>query len=147
MRSQTYPIGFLESYKYVVVLSSHRGKILLRRHRARTTWETQGGHIEPGETPLEAAKRELYEESGALDYDIVPLCDYRAEDKDTGRGANGMVFAADIRTLGEIPESEMEEVRTFDVLPKNITYPAITPELFKYLEQLGGFERVLEGRT
>lgn len=28
--------------------------------------------------PLDAAKRELYEKSGAIDFDIEPLCDYRA---------------------------------------------------------------------
>ena len=47
----------------MVVLSRYRGKILLSRHKDRDTWETQGGHIEPGETPLEAARRELRQES------------------------------------------------------------------------------------
>ena len=36
-----------------MILSHIDGKYLLSRHRARTTWETQGGHIELGETPLE----------------------------------------------------------------------------------------------
>lgn len=79
MVSRTFDLGSLETYKYVVVLSKYNGKILLSRHKDRTTWETQGGHIEDGETPLDAAKRELYEESGAIDFDIEPLCDYRQE--------------------------------------------------------------------
>ncbi len=78
MLSKTYALSSLKKYKYVVILSEYNGKLLLSRHKKRTTWETQGGHIEIGETPLEAAKRELYEESGATDFDIVPLCDYRA---------------------------------------------------------------------
>ena len=106
---------------------------MLSRHKQRTTWETQGGHVEPGETPLEAAKRELYEESGAVDYDICALCDYWAGDEITGEGATGMVFHAEIHALGALPESEMAEVRMFDTLPENLTYPQITPELFTYL--------------
>ena len=78
MTSKTYEIGSLQQYKYVVVLSEYEGNILLSRHKKRTTWETQGGHIEFGEEPLEAAKRELYEESGAIDFEIEPLCDYWA---------------------------------------------------------------------
>ena len=66
MTSKTYELDSLKNYKYVVVLSEYKGKILLSRHKDRSTWETQGGHIEMGETPLDAAKRELYEESGAL---------------------------------------------------------------------------------
>lgn len=71
MRCKTYEINALKNYKYVVILSESHGKIILSRHKERTTWETQGGHIEAGETPLEAAKRELFEESGAVDFDII----------------------------------------------------------------------------
>ena len=56
MITKTYPVGTLPAYKYVVVLSEYQGKILLSRHKKRTTWETQGGKIEPGETPLMAGK-------------------------------------------------------------------------------------------
>lgn len=135
MQCKTFGINKLKQYKYVVVLSKYDGKILLSRHKKRTTWETQGGHIEAGESPLDAAKRELYEESGALDYTIEPLCDYWAGDENTGTNGNGMVFVAEIRKLGELPESEMAEVRTFDVLPENVTYKDITPVLFAYLEK------------
>ena len=133
MISKVYEVGTLQTYKYVVVLSTCCGKLMLSRHKQRTTWETQGGHVEPGETPMEAARRELYEESGALRYDIRALCDYWAGDEITGKGATGMVFHAEIHELGAMPESEMAEVRMFDGLPEKLTYPAITPELYMYL--------------
>lgn len=129
--------GEAKKLKYVVVLSRYRGKIMLSRHRKRETWETQGGHIEAGETPLEAAKRELYEESGAVRFEMKPLFDYWAKDP---RGeACGEVFLAQIEELGGMPESEMAEVRLFDTLPENLTYPNITPHLFRWAAELGVF--------
>ena len=133
MICKTYPLGEKAPYKYVVVMSKYQGKILLSRHKDRTTWETQGGHIEPGETPLEAARRELYEESGAVDFDIRPVFDYWAGDENGS--ASGQVYAAEIRRLGPMPNSEMAEVRAFDEIPPNVTYPAITPEIFASLEE------------
>ena len=132
MTCKVCPLGSLAPYKYVVVMSKFRGKILLSRHHDRSTWETQGGHIEPGESPMDAARRELYEESGAVDFDIRPIFDYWAGDENGG--ASGQVFAAEIRALGPMPSSEMAEVRAFDDVPPNVTYPAITPELFASLE-------------
>lgn len=121
MTASTSPLGSQINYTFVATVSRYQGLLLLCRHRARTTWETQGGHIEPGETPLAAAKRELYEESGALDYVIQPVCDYSAA------GTHGMLFFADVKTLGPLPPSEMAEVRTFEALPQALTYPGITP--------------------
>ena len=79
-RCTVHPIGTFTDQKYVVVISRMNGAYLFSRHKDRTTWETQGGHIEPGETPLDAAKRELWEESGALEFTIEPVCDYYASD-------------------------------------------------------------------
>ena len=144
MITKTYPVGTLPTYKYVVVLSEYQGRILLSRHKKRTTWETQGGKIEPGETPLMAAKRELYEESGAVDFAIEPLCDYWAGEPQTKEEGNGRVFLAKIKKLSAMPESEMAEVCTFDELPENLTYPAITPTLFERKKQ-GIGKRLLYG--
>ena len=129
LQCRIYPIGELQNYKYVVVCSRCDGKWLLSKHRKRDTWETQGGHIETGETPMDAARRELYEESGALEAEVYPICDYYGYDS-TGH-ANGMVFLAKIHRLGELPESEMTETGLFEQLPENLTYPNVTPLLMR----------------
>lgn len=129
LQCKLYPFGSQSELKFVVVCSFYEGKLLLSRHKQRSTWETQGGHIEEGETALAAARRELYEESGATAFTITPMCDYWCGDR-TSSGV-GVVFLAEITELGPIPESEMEEVRSFDALPEKLTYPEITPYLFE----------------
>ena len=140
MRVTVGPVGSMDGFTFVVALSRMEGRLLLSRHRLRDTWETQGGHIEPGETPLEAMRRELYEESGAIRYTLAPLCDYEVENRSGAPGvAAGRVYVAELDELGPLPPSEIAETRAFDALLAELSYPSITPLLFREARRQGFF--------
>ncbi len=42
----------------------HEGKVLLLFHKKHNVWMPPGGHVELNETPCEAARREVFEETG-----------------------------------------------------------------------------------
>lgn len=46
------------------------GRVLVVNQRGRT-WSLPKGHIDPGEKPLEAARREIDEESGVSDLSLI----------------------------------------------------------------------------
>ena len=129
LRCTIHPLDSLGDYIYVVICSFYRDQIILSRQKNKQTWETQGGHIEENETPKEAALRELYEESGIRNADLVPVCDYYGYDSNSH--ANGMVFAAIVKDIGDLPESEMAEIKLFDQLPEELSYPLVTPVFFE----------------
>lgn len=128
------PLGEFGSYRYTVIFAQYEGKWLYSRHKARATWETPGGHVESGETALDCAKRELYEETGATEYQMLPMFDYSVT---TEKGCSrGQVFCAYITKLGEIPsESEMAEIKLFDAIPTSMTYPKILPVLYAEVQK------------
>ena len=54
--------------KFAVIIAKADGKWVFCKHKERDTYEVPGGHRETGENILDTAKRELYEETGALEY-------------------------------------------------------------------------------
>ena len=132
--TRIYPLNELGGYRFVVIFVRFQGKWLYCRARDRDTFETPGGHIEKDETPLEAARRELYEETGALKFDIKPLFDYSVHTPDSF--ANGQVFYGTIHELGSIPDYEMAEVKCFDTIPEKMRFPQILPILFERVQPL-----------
>ena len=127
-------IGTLKAYKYAVNFVRYQDKWLYCRAKSRDTFETAGGHIEDGETPLEAAKRELYEETGALKFDVTPAFDYSVSS--ATKYDNGQVFLAQIYELGSIPDYEMAEVKLFDAIPDKMRFPQILPVLFEKVREM-----------
>ena len=129
------PVRFYEEcpggavIKYAVITARYHGKWVLCRHRERTTWEIPGGHVEKDETTNRAASRELWEETGASEAKLYPICTYAVEDY-------GMLYYADIIEIGPIPTgSEIAEIAYFDALPDQLTYPHIQPALFNKVQK------------
>ncbi len=115
---------------YSVIPARFAGRWIFVRHQKRLTWEIAGGHIEKGETSLEAAGRELMEETGAVKFDLRCVATYSVTmDDETGWGR---LYIADIREIGPIPDiSEIAEIVLSNHLPENLTHPDIQPHLFK----------------
>lgn len=118
--------------KFAVISASFEGKWVFVKQKQRDTWEIPGGHREAGEDITAAAKRELFEETGAVDFNLVPVCDYFCDYslKDE-KPSYGRLYYAEIKQLGELPESEIGQVKLFENLPEKLTYPNIQPYLHK----------------
>lgn len=82
--------------KFAVIISQSDGKWVFCKHKERTTYECPGGHREKNESISETAKRELREETGAVDFSIEPICVYSVTGKNrvnkTGEETYGMLF-------------------------------------------------------
>lgn len=104
----------------VSVFCRNEGAVLLVRHRRLGAWLPVGGELEPGETPLEAARRELSEETGlegrfpaGLGVDGTPpgLIGY----EEHAAGSKGLhmnfCFVADVASRALAGCDEFDEVR------------------------------------
>ena len=119
--------------KYGVRVSRYEGKWVFCRHKKRNTWEIPGGYIEKGESALDAAKRELFEETGAVNFSLTPVNIYAVRSGE--EKTLGMLYFAEIHNLERIPEEmEIAEVSFLSDLPEALTYPLIQPYLFAYVK-------------
>ena len=118
--------------EYVVVVSKYIDKWVWCKNKKRKKWELPGGHIEAGESYIEAAKRELQEETGAVKFDIKPVCVYSVKREEE---SFGMLFFADITEFGPLPETEIEKIDFFHDMPEKLSFPLIQPKLMK---RIGG---------
>jgi 8-oxo-dGTP diphosphatase len=106
-----------ERRAFSVAVYARRGsKVLVIEHRRLRTWLPIGGELEPGETPLEAARRELREETGlagrirplASALDGVPSGLIGYEEHQAGSKGLHMnfVFVAEVAVDAEVTPNE-----------------------------------------
>jgi 8-oxo-dGTP pyrophosphatase MutT (NUDIX family) len=104
----------------VAVFCREGGAVLLIKHRRLGTWLPVGGEIEAGETPLEAARRELREETGlegsfpaGLGVDGTPAGLLGYEEHQAGsKGLHlNFAFVADVASRALTPCDEWEAAR------------------------------------
>ncbi len=119
---------------YAVIVTEYQGRLVLVRHRERTTWELPAGKREPGENIEQTGHRELKEETGALEFSLQRVFDYSV--LWNGNTGYGSLFFSRISTLGTLPQMEIAEVALFDELPGNLTYPEIQPVMLKRIREI-----------
>ena len=116
---KTYDLGVCDESEYtrVVCVCRYQGKYVFSYNKKRQGWEIPGGHIEEGETWEEAAKREMYEETGASKIKLTPICVYKIS-------TYGLLCYCEILELDKLPEEyEMSEIMLSDTLPDHLTFP------------------------
>lgn len=125
--------------KFAVIIAKYENKYVFCKHRERSTFEIPGGHREAGENILNTAKRELHEETGAVGFEITPVCVYSVIDKDNFNGEEtfGMLYFADIKSFEKELHNEIEKIVFLDKMPNNLTYPTIQPYLMEEAERRG----------
>ena len=114
-----YDLGYCDEseYKRVVCVSRYQGKFVFCYNKKRNGWEIPGGHIEEGETWQDAAKREMYEETGATKINVTPISVYKIS-------TFALLCFCEILEMAKLPEEyEMSEVLFSEDLPDNLTYP------------------------
>jgi 8-oxo-dGTP pyrophosphatase MutT (NUDIX family) len=130
--------------KFAVIVSKTNGKLVFCKHKERDTYEIPGGHREASETILETAKRELAEETGAIQFSISPVCVYSVKGKTRVNKSSddisfGMIFLADIVSFEKELHSEIEKILITDDFGDSFTwtYPDIQPKLLEEVRRRG----------
>ena len=104
-----------------IVFTFYEDKYVMTYHPKRKGWEFPAGRREEGETAVECARRETFEETGAILSDIIPLGYYLViNDNNVFKTA---IFMSSVEKFEPKPHwSETDLVKLFEKLPEDISY-------------------------
>lgn len=129
-----YPLGAIaQDYNFVVMVSFFNDQLVWVRKKGTNTWGIPAGHIEPNETPDLAAKRELWEETGAIDFKLTPMFDFSIITSE-GRSFNRL-YHCNINEIGPLPNFEIEEISFSNTMPEHLTHGEIQPRLIQKVKE------------
>ncbi len=136
MDIQVFDLGYCSESEYtrVICVSKYKGKYVFCYNKKRNGWEIPGGHIEKNETWQEAAKREMYEETGATKIKLTPVSVYKIN-------SFGLLCYCEILEIDALPkEFEMSEILFSDKLPKKekLTFPDSSKLYFDTVNKMVG---------
>lgn len=114
-----------DEIKYVVMIATFRGNLVIIKHKNKELWELPGGKREVEEPLLKAASRELYEETGAIRFELIPYGIYLMN------GSYGMNFFVDIKEIGPLPDYEIEKIKLCSELPEQMGYGETYYKMYK----------------
>jgi 8-oxo-dGTP pyrophosphatase MutT (NUDIX family) len=115
------------------IVTSRKGVLITKRRDGKPPWGFPAGEIEPGESPADAAVREVKEETGLLVRHGQPLG--RRVHPATGRT---MIYMAAATVHGKTDvfvgdEDELEEVRWASLADAEQLLPGMFPDVRAYL--------------
>lgn len=108
---EDWPWVIIPDYVNVVAVTPNQDFIFFRQVKYAvegTSLAIVGGMIDPGETPFEAAKRELIEETGYAADRWIALGEY-CGDANRGAGKGYLYLAMDAAKVGEPQSDDLEQ--------------------------------------
>ena len=110
-----------------VVIQNEKGELLVIFEKKWNCWDFPGGKIELNETPLEAAKREVFEETNLIIEDLEIVAEKAFFSDEILKNKRGYLVKAN-EYSGEIKIKELEKIA--DIQFKRIDYDFAISEPF-----------------
>lgn len=101
-----------------IVISPEGGVLVINQHGA--SWSLPKGHVEGDETLLDAARREIYEESGIMDLELVMDLGHYERFR---LGEDGLEDVSELKTIFIF----LFRTRTVLLQPLDVENPRIAP--------------------
>jgi len=132
-----YSLSDIAKFKidYVSMFANYNNKWIICHLVKSDKWDCPGGKIESNEKPIQAAMRELYEETGTVESDYIPLFIYCIK---TENGFSyGIQYYCEVVEMEEVPDFEIDKIEFHKNIPfTKLKTPVVHEKLFTYVQQI-----------